>query len=122
MTVDAKTAANQLSRLVHLPCTSTTSTRAITADAIRAQVIIAWNQGNWRSICDGRTPVPLRLVRTPAVCSTGHSAGMTDGGSGDADTINSGPKWAASQANLRDHAIRLRERRWRYCLRRSCDG
>ena len=41
MTAEAKTAANQLSRLVHLPCTSTTSTRAITADPIRAQVIIA---------------------------------------------------------------------------------
>jgi hypothetical protein len=27
---------------------------------------------------------------------------MTDAGSGHAHTINSGPKWAASQANLRD--------------------
>jgi len=47
---------------------------------------------------------------------------MTDGASGYADAINSGPKWAASQANLRDHAVRLRDRRGRYCLRRSCDG
>ena len=69
-----------------------------------------------------RTPVPLRLVRAPPVGSAGHSAGMTDGGSGDADTINSGPKWAASEANLRDHAVRLRKRCWRYCLCRSCDG
>src|SRR5262249_25351024 len=122
MTAEAKTAANQLSRLVHLPCTSTTSARAIAADAIRAQVIIAWNQGNWRPICDGSNASPLRLVRTPAVRSAGHSAGMTDGGSGDADTINSGPTWAASQTNLRDHAVRLRNWRWRQRLRRRCDG
>src|SRR5215831_425438 len=63
-----------------------------------------------------------RSVIATAVGSAGHSAGMTDGGSGDADTINSGPKWAAPQANLRDHAVRLRERRRRYCLCRSCDG
>jgi hypothetical protein len=44
-----------------------------------------------------RTPLPLRLVRTPAVASADHLAGMTDGGSGHADTINSGPKWAASE-------------------------
>ena len=61
-------------------------------------------------------------VIAPAVAPADHSAGMTDGGSGHADTINSGPKWAASQANLRDHAVRLRERRRRYCLCRSCDG
>ena len=47
---------------------------------------------------------------------------MADGGSGDADTRNSGPTWAASEANLRDHAVRLRKRRGRYCLRRSCEG
>jgi hypothetical protein len=33
-----------------------------------------------------------------------------------------GPTWAASEANLRDHAVRLRNRRRRYRLRRSCDG
>ena len=54
----------------------------------------------------------------PAVRSTG----MADGGSGDADTSNTGPTWAASEANLRDHAVRLRKRRRRYCLRRSCYG
>jgi hypothetical protein len=50
-----------------------------------------------------RTPVRWRSV-TPAV----GSAGMADGGSGHADTSNSGPTRAASQANLRDHAIWLR--------------
>src|SRR5947208_15300780 len=38
------------------------------------------------------------------------------------DTSNSGSTWAASEANLRDHAVRLRKRRGRYCLRRSCEG
>jgi len=42
---------------------------------------------------------------------------MADGGSGDADTTNSGPTWAASQAHLRDHAVRLRNWRWHHCLR-----
>src|SRR5215813_13593884 len=41
MTVEAKTATNKLSRLVHPPCTSTTSSRPITADAIRTEIIIA---------------------------------------------------------------------------------
>src|SRR5215510_14912844 len=40
MTVEAKTATYQLSRLVHLPCTSTTSIRPVTAHQIRTQVII----------------------------------------------------------------------------------
>src|SRR5262245_66238181 len=40
MTVEAKTATYQLSRLVHLPCTSTTSIRPVTAETIRTQVII----------------------------------------------------------------------------------
>jgi hypothetical protein len=47
---------------------------------------------------------------------------QADGGSGDADTSNSGPTWSASEANLREHAVRLRKRRGRYCLRRSCEG
>jgi len=38
-------------------------------------------------------------------------AGMADGGSGDANTSNTGPTWAASEANLRDHAVRLKKRR-----------
>jgi hypothetical protein len=41
MTDEARRARNQLSRLVHLPCTSTTSIRPITADAIRTEIIIA---------------------------------------------------------------------------------
>jgi len=47
---------------------------------------------------------------------------MTDGGSGHAVASDHCPTWAASEANLRDHAVRLRKRRRRYCLRRNCDG
>jgi len=47
---------------------------------------------------------------------------MTDGGSGHAVASDQCPTCAASEANLRDHAVRLRNRRRRYCLRRSCDG
>src|SRR5262249_13484773 len=64
----------------------------------------------------------LCSVIAPSVTSADHAASVTDGGSGHADTTNSGSTWAASQAHLRDHAVRLRKRRWRYCLRRSCDG
>ena len=52
-------------------------------------------------------------VIAPAVAPTDHSAGMTDGGSGHADTSYSGPEWAASEADLRDHTVRLRNWRWR---------
>jgi len=41
MTAKAKMATNQLFRLVHLPCASTTSARPIPADAIRTQVVMA---------------------------------------------------------------------------------
>src|SRR5262245_18834378 len=40
MTVEAKTATYQISRLVHLLCTSTTSSRPVTAHQIRTHVII----------------------------------------------------------------------------------
>jgi hypothetical protein len=56
---------------------------------------------------DASSLAHLRSELAPAVGSAGHSAGMTDGGSGDADTINSGPKWAASEANLRELALAL---------------
>src|SRR5262249_13777417 len=60
----------------------------------------------------------LRSVVRPA----DGSAGMAGGGSGHADTPNSGPTRAAAVSDLRDHAVRLRSRRGRYCLCRSCDG
>ena len=66
--------------------------------------------------------VPYLRSIAPAVASTDGATGVPDGGSCYANTLNSGPTWAASQANLRDHAVRLRNRRWCYCLRRSCDG
>jgi predicted dithiol-disulfide oxidoreductase (DUF899 family) len=47
---------------------------------------------------------------------------MTDGGSGHAAASDQCPTWAASEANFRDHLVRLRNWRRRYCLRRSYDG
>jgi hypothetical protein len=69
----------------------------------------------------GSTPVRWRRLRSVIAPADG-SPGMADGGSGDTDTTNSGPTWAACEANLREHAVRLRKRRGRYCLRRSCEG
>ena len=66
--------------------------------------------------------VPLFALNTPAVASADGATGVPDGGSCYANTLNSGPTWAASQANLRDHAVRLSKRRGRHCLRRSCDS
>src|SRR5262249_6809232 len=81
-------------------------------------------KGPGRPICDGSDATSVGRLRSelaPAVAPADGSAGLPNGGSGDADTINSGPKWAASQANLRDHAIRLRHWRWHHCLRRRCE-
>ncbi len=61
-------------------------------------------------------PVPSLLI------SADGSAGMPDGGSGHADTINSGPTRAAGGSDLRDHAVRLMKRRERHSLRRCCEG
>lgn len=52
----------------------------------------------------------LRSI-APAVASADGATGVPDGGSCYANTLNSGPTWAASQANLRDHALRLSKRR-----------
>ena len=49
-------------------------------------------------------------------------AGLADGGSGHADTINSYPTRAACIADLRDHAVRLMKRRGRHGLCGCCDG
>ena len=86
--------------------------------------VVGQLRGNWRPIVMGRTSGSVGHLRSvaPAVASADHSASMADGASGHADTINSGPKRAASQANLREHTVRLRNRRWCYRVRRSCDG
>jgi len=47
---------------------------------------------------------------------------MANGGSSYTDTSNSGPARAASEANLREHGVRLSKRGRRCCLRRSCEG
>ena len=56
--------------------------------------------------------------QTPAFLA----AGLADGGSGDADTVNHCPTRSAADGDLRDDGIRLRKRRERHCLRRCCDG
>ena len=57
--------------------------------------------------------------RTPAVLS----AGLTLGGSGHADAINSCPKGATPKVDLRGYAVRLMKRCRRHGLRRCyCDG
>jgi hypothetical protein len=73
-------------------------------------------------VIDRRQFGGARSVIAPAVGPVDGSPGMADGGSGDADTGNPGPTWTASEANLCEHAVRLRKRRGRYCLRRSCEG
>src|SRR6516165_8298495 len=64
----------------------------------------------------------LRQLIASAVAPADGSAGLADGGSGHADALNSGPTWAAPQANLHDHVVRLSKWRWCYCLRRRHDG
>jgi hypothetical protein len=49
-------------------------------------------------------------------------ADLPNGGSGHADTTNSCPTHAASEGDLRGHAVRLIKRRGRHGLRRRCDG
>jgi hypothetical protein len=44
------------------------------------------------------------------------AACMANGGSGHADTMNSCPEWSASVGDLRDHAVRLMNRRDWHCL------
>jgi hypothetical protein len=66
--------------------------------------------------------VPYLRSIAPAAASADGATGVSDGGSCHANTLNSGPTWAASQPNLRDHAVRLSKRRGRHCLRGSCDS
>ena len=59
----------------------------------------------------------IRSVNASAIASADGTAGLPDGGSGHADAIDSGPKRAASQANLHHYTVPLRKRCWCYCLR-----
>ena len=65
-----------------------------------------------------RAPLGNPQLIAPTVSPTG----MANGGSSYTDTRNSGPARAASEANLRDHGVRLSKRGRRYCLRRRCEG
>ena len=58
----------------------------------------------------------------PSNTSANRAARLANGGSGHADATNASPKRAAAVSHLRDHAVRLRNRRGRHCLRRCCDG
>ena len=73
-----------------------------------------------RPSADGACAIRRQFLSV--IAPADYSAGMTDGGSGHAVASDQCPTWAASEANLRDRAVRLRNRRRRYCLRRSCDG
>jgi len=82
---------------------------------------VLWTNGRRPAAVHQSLPppaLPAVAVPTSAFRARGSSvapaispAGMADGGSGDADTSNTGPAWAASEANLRDHAVGLRKRR-----------
>jgi len=70
-----------------------------------------------------RRPDRFRGLASHSAGAPAHgSAGLADGGSGHAVATDHCPTYAAAEANLRDHAVRLRNRRGRHCLRRSCDG
>jgi hypothetical protein len=69
-----------------------------------------------------RAPLGQPSVIAPTIGPAVSSTGMANGSSGDTDTSNSGPTWAAPEANLREYAVRLSKRDRRYCLRRSCEG
>src|SRR5215469_11703444 len=71
----------------------------------------------------GERPDWLRgLASHSAGAPADSSAGLADGGSGHAVATDHCPTCAAAEANLCDDAVRLRNRRGRHCLRRSCDG
>ena len=55
---------------------------------------------------------------TPAVMA----ACLANGGSGHADTMNPCPERSASVGDLRDHAVRLMNRRDWHCFYGCCDG
>jgi hypothetical protein len=75
------------------------------------------NSVRWRSV------IPSANACLPSQTPADGSAGVADGGSGHADTMNSCPARAAAVSDLRDHAVRPRDNlRGRHCLRRRCDG
>ena len=70
-----------------------------------------------------RTPVRWRSVpySTNASVPSPTPAHLADGASGHAHTAHHCPTQATTESDLRDDAVRLRNRRWRHCLRRCCD-
>src|SRR5262249_48808297 len=66
---------------------------------------------SWRLV-----PAPLTAnASTPPHTSTDSSTGLSDGGSGHADTTNSCPTRPAAEPDLRGHAVWVK-RRYRHCL------
>ncbi len=71
---------------------------------------------------DGVSVPPNASASIPSRTPADFSTDMASGGSRHADTINPYPTRATCFADLRDHAIRLMERRDRHGLRRCGDG
>jgi hypothetical protein len=70
----------------------------------------------WRSLVqDASASLPSH---TPA----DGAAGLANGGSCHARTVHHCPARAAADGNLRNHAVRLRNRRGRHSVRKCCDG
>jgi hypothetical protein len=73
-------------------------------------------------IREAKSPPPNANASIPSSTSADFAAGMADGGSCHADTINSHPTGAASCSNLcDDDAIRLMRWHERHGVRRCCD-
>jgi hypothetical protein len=80
--------------------------------------------------CVGFKPAPPRnadglkasvLAGHPGCTPADGAAGVTNSGSCHAHTVNPRPTDAAGKSDLRDHAIRLRNRRRCHSLRRRCN-
>ena len=77
---------------------------------------LAWVQTGTVSTADGLKASVL--AGHPGCTPADGAAGMTDGGSCHANPVDACPTYAASKSDLRDHAVRLRNRRRCHSLRR----
>src|SRR5260221_11696504 len=86
MTAEAKTAANQLSTLVHLPCTSTTSTSSLLKNLNSSAFVLRFSSSYKRSVRFGsecsRLVATLFLYRADAKLG-GQQVGNAEQGIGD---------------------------------------
>ena len=77
---------------------------------------LAWVQTG--TVSNRRRLEDIVLAGHPGCTPADGAAGMTDGGSCHAYPVNPCPTYAASKSDLRDHAVRLRNRRRCHGLRR----